>query len=381
MIIPKKISNWTMIVICLFAVLVMVLAHNAPRRDKWYLYKEGAARAMYEAEMAVAQRAEKTGIREKDTLPTDRFKIEGDRYNAVIHLIGGEISPLVSSKGSLYSKIACADPNFAAVIVQLFREAGVKEGDTVAAAFSGSMPGADIAILSAAKVMGLNPIIISSLGASGWGATDPELTWLDIERILYEEGVFAFRSVAASMGGYWDIQKKKSRREKEMIAGIIKRNGVSMIYEEDVAKNTARRMQIYKEHAGARPIKAFVNVGGDSAVVGSKEYRKYIPSGLFYDLPLDKFPRKGVIMYMVQDGVPVINIKNIRRFVQEYDLDPLSEKFPDIGRGNVYQDSGYVVSASGAALFVLLTFSMILIWADVYFLPRVIGAAGFLRKK
>ncbi len=371
MIISKRVNNWTIIAICFFAVLAMALAHNAPQYNKWYFYKKEAAKLMYGSELAIARRAEEMGIRVDEDLikKKSRLDIATNRLKVIGYLIGEEDSPLVSAEGALYSKIACTDPNFAAVIVEFLREAGVREGDTIAVSLSGSLPGAGIAVFSASKAMDLNPIIISSLGASSWGATKPELTLLDMERILYEEGVFSFRSQAASMGGFWDIQKKKSDSEKIQLAEIVKRNDLFLIYEDDVTKNTEQRMEIYTEYAGKNPIKAFVNVGGDSAVVGRKKYRKYIPTGLFFELPLDKFPRKGVTMYMVEKGVPVVNIKNIKRFVRLYDLDPVSARFPAIGRGEVYRDRRYDAATGAAALLSVIVVCGVLIWVDVYFLP------------
>ena len=57
------------------------------------------------------------------------------------------------------------DPNFAAVMVDLMNSLNIKARDTVAVLMTGSMPGANLAVLSACKAMEITPIIISSLGA------------------------------------------------------------------------------------------------------------------------------------------------------------------------------------------------------------------------
>ena len=71
----------------------------------------------------------------------------------------------------------------------------------MAVSFSGSFPALNIAVLSAARVLDLHPVIISSVGSSMYGANQPEMTWLDMERILADKGLFPYRSNAASLGG------------------------------------------------------------------------------------------------------------------------------------------------------------------------------------
>ena len=58
-------------------------------------------------------------------------------------LIGQEYSLITTDQGNIESKLSATNPNFAAVIVQLLKEAGLKENDHVAVAFSGSFPGSN----------------------------------------------------------------------------------------------------------------------------------------------------------------------------------------------------------------------------------------------
>ncbi|MBC8367503.1 poly-gamma-glutamate system protein, partial [bacterium] len=120
-------------------------------------------------------------------------------------LIGPETSLITNSFGNLESKLTTLNPNMAAYVVELFKQAGLREGDMVAVAVSGSFPGMNIALYSAMEVMGLRPVITCSVGASNWGATDPDFTWLDMERLFESEGIFRFRSVGASHGGGDDM--------------------------------------------------------------------------------------------------------------------------------------------------------------------------------
>ena len=114
-------------------------------------------------------------------------------------LVGSEYTLITTDRGDLESKLTTLNPNFAAMVVDMFLAAGLKQGDTVAVACTGSMPGANLAVFSACEVMDIVPVIITSVGASTWGATDPYFTWLDMESILVEKKLFSFRSIAASI--------------------------------------------------------------------------------------------------------------------------------------------------------------------------------------
>jgi len=105
-------------------------------------------------------------------------------------LIGQKMSSITTSLGSLEAKRTTTNPNFAALVVLLLKKAGVREGDTIAVGSSSSFPALIVALLSAAKVMDLHPLIISSLGASQWGANRPRFHWLRMEECLLSKGIF-----------------------------------------------------------------------------------------------------------------------------------------------------------------------------------------------
>ena len=93
-------------------------------------------------------------------------------------------SPLLTDIGKYQSKATVLKPNFAALVINEFTKAGLEAGDTVAISMTGSMPGANIAVLMACETMNLHYVSISSLGASEWGATDTTLSWPKMEKIL-----------------------------------------------------------------------------------------------------------------------------------------------------------------------------------------------------
>ena len=85
-------------------------------------------------------------------------------------------------EGNLDSKLTTLNPNFSALLVDLFIKANLEEGDHIAVAFTGSMPGANLAVLSACEAMNIKPTIITSVSASNWGANDYKMSWLDMEK-------------------------------------------------------------------------------------------------------------------------------------------------------------------------------------------------------
>jgi len=83
----------------------------------------------------------------------------------------------------------------------MLMESELKKNDVVAVAFTGSLPGLNIAVLSALQTLNLKPLVITSVGASNWGANDPYFTWLDMERLLYDAEIFNYRSLL--LGAYF----------------------------------------------------------------------------------------------------------------------------------------------------------------------------------
>ena len=101
-------------------------------------------------------------------------------------LIGTQFSLITTDEGDLDAKLTTLDPNFSAAMVELLTKAGVTSGDTIAVMLTGSMPGANMAMLIACDVLDIYPIVITSVGASQWGANDPDMTWVDMEKLLFD---------------------------------------------------------------------------------------------------------------------------------------------------------------------------------------------------
>jgi len=231
-------------------------------------------------------------------------------------IIGEELTPLVTTLGSLPAKRMSTDPGFAVLVVDLLRAVGVRGGDVIAVGFSGSLPGLNIAVLSAAHALGLDPIIISSVGSSQWGATDPLFTWLDMERALYDGGVVRFRTVAAARSG--GARSNFLLDEGNEVAGeAIRRNGLPELAGQTFSEILQKRMALYLDRAAGRPVKAFVNVGGASANVGRCDQSR-IATGIIRRLPPCAEQDQGLIHRFVRMDVPAIHLLQVQRLARRY---------------------------------------------------------------
>ncbi|MBU1898389.1 poly-gamma-glutamate system protein [Myxococcota bacterium] len=193
---PHKISRLELLVIALMSLLALALIEQL-RFDHRL--------AHYEEKMAAAEMAQ----RAMQTVRAERVK-QGWKPNVKYDptrsgIIGVLVSSVTSNKGYIQAKQTSVNPNFAALIVHFLKEANLQEGDLVAVGFSGSFPALNIATLAALETLKLKPIAITSASASQWGANDPKMLWLDMERLLVERHVFEHRSVAASLGGIGDL--------------------------------------------------------------------------------------------------------------------------------------------------------------------------------
>jgi poly-gamma-glutamate system protein len=281
-------------------------------------------------------------------------------------LIGQDITPITTDRGNIEAKLTATNPNFAAVIVEMLKEAGVEKNDIVAIAFTGSLPGLNISVHSAVQTLDLKPVIITSVGASNWGANDPYYTWLDMERVLYDAGIFKNKSVAASIGGGLDRGRGLSPEGRQLIIDAIERNKVDFINEEYLENSIQKRMEVYEKHQKKNKIKAFINVGGGISSMGSTENAQFIPSGLTLSLPMMNYPMRGVLIQMAEENIPIIHLLNINQLAIKYGLPVSPTPLPMPGEGEIFIQKRYSV---------LLTLLVTI------FLMAAIGFVFFMEKK
>jgi len=267
-------------------------------------------------------------------------------------LIGVKVSPTTTSRGSHEQKLRALDPNLSAVFVDMLKRAGVVEGDIVALGLTGSFPLMNAGMVIAVEALGAVPVSIPSVGASMWGANDPNMTWLDMEAALEREGIISHRSVAASLGGSNDMGRGLPPEGRALIRDAFERNGVPLIDERSLDESIDRRMEIFHEVAAGREYRVYVNVGGGLASLGSSQTGNLIKPGLWRNLPTKNFPRRGALVRMAEDGVPIIHVPKADDFIERYDLSPEPIPLPAVGTGGIFYRDQYDVPL--AAVFAIL---------------------------
>jgi poly-gamma-glutamate system protein len=266
-------------------------------------------------------------------------------------LIGSFVTSVTSEAAELEAKQTSVNPNFAAIIVELLKEAGAKDGDPVAASFSGSFPALNIAACAVMATLHLKPVIISSASSSQWGANNPDFLWIDMEHFLNSKGIFPFRSVAASMGGKHDRGTELTEKGRQEIFQAINRNGLTLIKSGTVHENIDHRMNIYFNKT--RP-KVYLNVGGGRAAAGIRPFKRLLRPGLlFSDLPVGE-RADSVIRRFLKEGVPVIHLGEIKEFARQYRLPVSPTTMPKIGEGSVYYQKSYNLWLAGATLLAII---------------------------
>lgn len=280
-------------------------------------------------------------------------------------LIGVESSPVTTSAGRLEAKRTTTNPDFAALAVSLLREAGARRGDAVAVGASSSFPGLIVATLAAARVLGLEPLVVSSLGASQWGANAPGFGWLEMEDCLRAAGLSDAASVARSVGGEGDVGRDMDPAGRSGLEARLRAGDAPFLSEPDLARNVARRMALYRERAAGRRIAAFVNIGGSTANIGTSAEVLKLRPGLVDGVFIPPPGERGILQAMAAEGVPVVHLLNIRGLCERYGLAWDPRPLPEPGAAPLYHRSG-----RGSRPPVLLTAAYVLAFAVLLALLR-----------
>jgi poly-gamma-glutamate system protein len=279
-------------------------------------------------------------------------------------LVGIETSPLTTSLGHLGAKRTTTNPNMAGLVVLLLEEVGVRRGDVVAVGASSSFPGSIVATLAAMRAMGVEPLLISSLGASQWGANDPAFDWLAVEDCLLRKTDLPARPLALALGGDEDVGRDMSPETVGLLRARVLETGIPFIEEPELEANVGIRMRIYRNGAGRRPIQAFVNVGGSFANMGTNSEVLKLRPGVAGEVFIPPPEERGVIQAMAAERVPVIHLLNIRGLCERYGLPWDPKPLPRPGEGEIYRIAAtketwfLVLSAAyfaGLALIVLIS--------------------------
>ena len=275
-------------------------------------------------------------------------------------LIFKEDSPIRTGAGDLEAKQTTLKSNFAALLVDEFIKAGIDEGDTIAVGMTGSMPGANIALLSACKAMNVYPVIISSMGASMWGATESEFTLIDMEHILYNAEMFGNVSIAYSLGGKGDcLRRSRDEQGRNLFEEKIKKYNTKKINYSvsdmnNLYKSINQRISLFNDGVSSiNNYSAYINIGGGAASIGvGGKDRLNTPGYLNPKKVLSQKPNESVARYFAENNIPLIHVLHNQQFVKGV-LPFGSDKLP-VGESEIYKQEKYNLVIYVIALFVSL---------------------------
>ena len=361
---PSGVSRRALALIAALASCLLFAVEKLPVQQKQAYYEQKVAAAALAAESMRVIREERVA---RD-LPIDTA-IDP----AGSGLIGIAYSPVTSNTGELSSKRTANNPNFAAVLVQMLREAGVKRGDQVAVGVSGSFPGMNVAAYAAMQTLEVKPLIIVSASASEFGANLPELLWLDMEKLLVDKGLIRFRAPAASRGGIDDRGFGMPEQGQALLDAAIQRHGLRKVDAESLADAIDLRMQVYGELAQGKPIRAYLNIGGGSASVGTYIGKKQLKPGVNLSAPRGAASVDSVMQRFLQRGVPVVHITQIVSLARRYGLPVDPKVTPKPGEGSVYVKTTYNRWLALAGVVIILLAMVAFTRLDLG--PRLLGTS------
>ena len=239
-------------------------------------------------------------------------------------MIGDEYTPITTSLGSEEAKRTTANPDMAALLVQMLTEAGVKSGDTIGAGFSGSFPTLNLAVLAAGEAMNVKVIYIASMGASTFGANQPQFTFPDMVCRLYLDGRLQTSPALITPGGDYDCGGEMFEE-------------ADIMQERDFTANLKAREDLY-ETLG--PISCFVGVGGNITTIGLEEDK--MKAGVMVPYTVTSVRSDdGLLQYYNAHGLPVLHLLNIKQLAAQYGLPFDPETIVPPGRSALYYHTVY----------------------------------------
>lgn len=353
MFIPSAKSNLSLFILLVASLLLFVWVNNSRMfvKEKYYDEKLQAAETMQEAAELIKSYRLEQGI-----------YIDEINDPGMTALIGDKQTIITTDRGSLTAKLTTLNPNLAAVMIDLFKKSGLKAGDPVAVNWTGSFPAMNIAVMAAAKTLDLELVPITSVGASMFGATDPEFTWLDMESFFNESGFFKYKSIGASIGGGRDMGRGLNVTGRDLIGNAIERNNMPLLLSNSLEKNIEKKMEFWQAYTGN--YKLYVNVGGGLSSLGNSINGRLISPGLHRHLNFKNIPLKGTLFLFAEEGVPVIHLLDMEKLAESYHLPIAPDPIPEPGTGKMFRDERYNITVTIIALLILSSLVLVVVLFD-----------------
>jgi len=318
---PQIQKTSTLVLIAIFNLLMVYLSVNSEYYVKLtgYQHKIDATKNMIHCI---------DEIRKNTTFEISKF----DKYNTgLIGINSSTITTKIDTDFSMIeSKMIVTNPNFAAYIVDKFYELGINEGHHIAVSMTGSLPGANIALLSACKAMNIKPIIISSAGSSSWGANREDFSWPYIENLLYSKGLINDKSMAYSMGGVDDLGTQLPDEGIEIFESVIPDDAI-FVNENTLYENITKKLELFNIKENNYSL--YVNIGGGAAslggyVVGVGDHKDTLDVGLITITDAEEWESLGFresiahsFLFNDNESIPMLNIKSIKKLFRGSSLE------------------------------------------------------------
>ncbi|MFH2036767.1 MAG: poly-gamma-glutamate system protein [Candidatus Zixiibacteriota bacterium] len=263
-------------------------------------------------------------------------------------LIGEEYSPMTTTLGSLEAKISSSNPDFAALLVSMLIDARIDSTSTIGLIISGSFPSLAIVSLAALQIVNANVILISSLGASTYGANQEGATWLDMEKWLHANGL-KYNSEIVTIGSENDNGGGLTGEGVAMILASAERNNIELFVPENITDAIEYKTKLLSK----RNIDLLINIGGNQASLGACAHASTIPNGFHQKYEFCTDADRGIIARMSEQNIPFINMLNIRDLAVK---NGISLKYDSERKGlpELYYRKSISKPATAGALFIII---------------------------
>jgi len=262
-------------------------------------------------------------------------------------LIGVEWSAITTTLGDLAAKRTACNPAWAVQFSRWFRELELQPGDRIAIYSSGSFPGLLLNAIAAAEAMQLEPLLIVSLGASTWGANDPDMPWPVMAAELRSGGFIHERADFYTLGGGDELGHGLSPEGQALLREAAAGSGVELLTARDLQEMIALKTDLLETFEPG----LLINIGGSQANLGDAEEVLRLQPGRVPAGDADA-AGNGVVGRAMRDGIPVIHMLNIRDIANRcgipYDASP---------RKSAPRGGSLLWPAAGLVLFFVVLFT------------------------
>jgi len=370
----KKRTKIILIIWCFLILLLVLLTFTFTSTDK-------VSSPIYDKMIEASELAKEAMDGIKQYKIENGIEISEEDFLQTGMIGSGKKTTITSTEGVLEAKRTTCNPEWAGLIVKVFAQNGIKEGDQVAMVFSGSFPALNICIMAACQTMNIDTCIMASIGASYYGANQIDCTFLDMSVYLYNQGIFNKKIDYISMGGADDIGYN-FRKEDEVneIKKRINNSGVTFLYEEDYKKNIDNRLDIILEKTPN--CKLFINCGGTVVSFGNG-LNTFTESGYFNgnkrsatlnEVKNRKNENEGLIQCIRKLGIDVFSLKTIKDLSEIYGLPYDPSSMPEIGSSDCFYKNKYSYA------FPIIGIVLSLIFGVYFYLERKEKIDGLIEK-